>query len=154
MAIYLMSDVGSIAGGWLSSFFIKRGLSINASRKITMLIAALSATPVYFASQTDNLWVAVGLIGLALAAHQAWSANLFTLASDMFPQHTVGSVVGIGSTLGAVGGMFGATSAGLLLQYYGSYAPLFLVAGCSYLVALACIHWLAPKLQPALLPGT
>jgi ACS family hexuronate transporter-like MFS transporter len=147
MVIYLMSDLGSIAGGWFSSFLIKRGWSVNASRKTTMLIAALCVPPVYFASQTPSLWTAVGLIGLAIAAHQAWSANLFTLASDMFPHHALGSVVGIGSMLGAIGGMFGATIAGFLLESTGSYVPLFIVAGCAYLIALVIIHWLAPQLK-------
>lgn len=150
MVIYLMSDIGSLAGGWLSSFFMRRGWSVNKSRKITMLIAAVTVTPVYFASQTPDLWTAVALIGLALAAHQAWSANIFTIASDMFPHHAVGSVVGIGSTLGAVGGMFGATIAGFLLETTGSYTPLFVVAGSTYLVALGIIHWLAPGLERVL----
>ncbi len=151
MVIYLMSDSGSIAGGWLSSYFIKRGWSVNKSRKVTMLMAALCVTPVYFASQVTNLWVAVMLIGFALAAHQAWSANLFTISSDMFPQRTVGSVVGIGSTIGAIGGMFGATTAGFLLQATGSYAVLFLAASGAYLVALGFIQGLAPGLKSVII---
>ncbi len=147
MVIYLMSDAGGIVGGWLSSFFIKKGWSINKSRKTTMLMAALCVTPVYFASQVSHLWVAVLLIGFALAAHQAWSANLFTISSDMFPQHAVGSVVGIGSTVGAIGGMFGATTAGFLLESTGSYGVLFLVASGAYLIALGFIQWLAPGLK-------
>lgn len=147
MIIYVLSDFGSIAGGWFSSYLIRRGWSINSSRKTTMLIAALSVTPVYLASQTTELWVAVSLIGLALAAHQAWSANLFTITSDMFPQEALGSVVGIGSMLGAVGGMFGATLAGLLLQFTSSYIPLFMFAACSYLIALGIIQMLAPELK-------
>jgi len=147
MVIYLMSDAGGIAGGWLSSFLIKKGWTVNKSRKLTMLMAALCVTPVYFASQVTHLWVAVLLIGFALAAHQAWSGNLFTISSDMFPQHAVGSAVGIGSTVGAVGGMFGATTAGFLLESTGSYAVLFLVASGAYLVALGFIQWLAPRLE-------
>lgn len=148
MVIYLMSDVGSVAGGWLSSRLIKKGWSVNRSRKATMLIAALSVTPVYFAALTDELWVAVALIGLALASHQAWSANLFTIPTDMFPQHSVASVVGIGSTLGAIGGMFGAASAGFLLEATNSYTVLFIVAGSCYLVALSIIQLLSPRLAP------
>ncbi len=151
MMIYLMSDVGSIVGGWLSSFLMRRDWSVNKSRKTTMLIAAICVTPVYFASVTDDLWTSVALIGFALAAHQAWSANLFTLSSDMFPQHAVGSVVGIGSMFGAIGGMFGATFAGLLLEATGSYTFLFLAAGCTYLLALGLIHWLVPQLKAATL---
>jgi len=147
MVIYLMSDVGSIAGGWLSSFLMRRGWSVNKSRKTVMLLAAICVTPVYFASLTDDLWKAVILIGFALAAHQAWSANLFTLSSDIFPQHAVGSVVGIGSMFGAIGGMFGATLAGLLLEATGSYGFLFLAASCTYLFALGFIHWLIPRLK-------
>jgi ACS family hexuronate transporter-like MFS transporter len=147
MVIYLMSDLGSIAGGWVSSFLIKRGWSVNASRKTTMLIAALNVTPVYFAAQAHHLWTAVGLIGLAMAAHSAWSSNLFTLTTDMFPRQVVGSVVGIGSTVGAIGGMFGATFAGFLLQTTGSYLPLFIVAGSAYLIALGSIQLLVPRLK-------
>lgn len=147
MVIYLMSDIGSIAGGWASSFLIKRGWSVNASRKSIMLAAALCVTPVYFAAQATELWTAVGLIGLAMASHSAWSTNLFTLTTDMFPRQVVGSVVGIGSTFGAVGGMFGATLAGLLLQSTGSYVPLFIVAGSAYLIALSGIQILAPRLK-------
>jgi ACS family hexuronate transporter-like MFS transporter len=147
MIIYIMSDLGSMAGGWFSSHLIRRGWSVTKSRKFTMLLAAITVTPVYLASQTTDLWIAVGLIGLALAAHQAWSANLLTLPSDMFPRQAVGSVVGIGSTVGAIGGMFGATTAGFLLQSTHSYAPLFVVAGSAYLVALAILHGLTPRLQ-------
>ncbi len=147
MTIYIMSDLGSIAGGWFSFYLIKRGWSLNAGRKTTMLIAAIAVTPVYFASQTQHLWVAVGLIGLALAAHQAWSANLFTFVSDMFPQQATGSVVGIGSMIGALGGMFGAAVAGMVLESNTGYAPLFIVAGSAYLAALGIIQCLAPRLE-------
>jgi ACS family hexuronate transporter-like MFS transporter len=149
VVIYLVSDAGSIIGGWGSSYFIKRGWSINASRKFTMLIAALAVTPIYFASQTDDLWMAVALISLATAAHQAWSANLYTLVSDLFPRRAVGSVIGIGGTMGAIGGMFVATAAGYLLQSTGSYVPLFIIAAAAYLLALLVIHLLTPRLQGA-----
>ena len=112
-----------------------------------MLASALSVVPVYFAAQTTELWVSVGLIGLALAAHSAWSTNLFTLTTDMFPRQVVGSVVGIGSMLGAVGGMFGATIGGFLLQTTGSYVSLFIFAGCAYLIAFTGVQLLAPKLK-------
>jgi ACS family hexuronate transporter-like MFS transporter len=149
IVIYLIADVGSIGGGWLSSFLIKRGWSINAARKTTMLICALCVVPVVFATQVSSLWSAVGLIGLATAAHQGWSANLFTLASDMFPRRAVGSVVGIGGMSGAVGGMFNAAAVGLLLQLTGSYVPVFLCAGAAYLLALVVIQLLVPTLEPA-----
>jgi ACS family hexuronate transporter-like MFS transporter len=124
-------------------------ISVNRARKIAMLICALAVVPIVFAARADNLWLAVGLIGLATAAHQGWSANLFTLPSDMFPRHAVASVVGIGGFAGAVGGMLIATFIGFLLQATGSYVPVFLMAGSAYLLALALLHWLAPRLQPA-----
>jgi len=153
MVIYLMSDMGSIIGGWMSSFLIEKGLTVNRSRKTTMLISALCVTPVYFASQTEHLWVAVTLIGLAMAAHSSWSANLFTISSDMFPQQAVGSVVGIGSMIGAIGGMFGATIAGFLLESTGSYAVLFNVAAIVYLIAFGLVQLLAPELKRVVLDG-
>src|SRR3546814_11105506 len=105
IAIYLLSDVGSIAGGWASSRLIARGYSVNRARKLTMLVCAVAVTPIFFAQWVSHLWIAVLIIGLATAAHQAWSANLFTLVSDMFPRKAVGSVIGIGGTAGALGGI-------------------------------------------------
>ncbi len=147
--IYIIADVGSIGGGWLSGFFIKRGWTINKSRKMAMLICAIAVVPIIFASITSNLWVAVVLIGIAAAAHQGWSANIFTLASDMFPKQAVGSVVGIGGMAGAIGGMFIAKLVAYILDTTGSYVPIFAIAASAYLVALLIIHLLAPKLEPA-----
>ena len=113
-----------------------------------MLLCALSVVPIVFAAHTKNLWVAVGLISLAAAAHQGWSANLFTLTSDMFPGNAVGSVVGIGGMAGSVGGMLIALAVGEILQRTGTYVPIFIMAGAAYLVALAVIHLLVPKLKP------
>lgn len=149
VVIYLVADVGSIGGGWLSSALIKRGWTVNSARKTAMLICALSVVPIMFAAKAANLWVAVGLVSLAAAAHQGWSANLFTLTSDMFPRRAVGSVVGIGGMAGAIGGMFIALIVGEILQRTGSYVPIFIMAGSAYLIALAVIHFLAPKLEPA-----
>ncbi|HJY83892.1 MAG TPA: MFS transporter, partial [Candidatus Binatia bacterium] len=149
VVIYIVADVGSIGGGWLSSTLIKRGWSVNAGRKTAMLICALCVTPIVFASQAATLWLAVGLISLATAAHQGWSANIFTMASDMFPRRAVGSVVGIGGMAGSVGGMLVASSAGLLLEWTGSYVPLFIIAGSGYLIALLIIHLLTPHLEAA-----
>jgi ACS family hexuronate transporter-like MFS transporter len=148
-AIYLISDVGSVAGGWMSSFMIERGSSINRARKITMLVCALSVVPIVFAYRTEGVWSTVLLIGLAAAAHQGFSANLYTLTSDMFPARAVGSVVGIGGMAGAIGGMLIATVVGHVLQWTGSYMIPFLIAGSAYLLALGVIHALAPKLEPA-----
>jgi ACS family hexuronate transporter-like MFS transporter len=147
VSIYLLSDVGSIFGGWLSSTLIKRGWSVNAGRKTAMLTCALLVTPIALVSKANGLWQAVALIGLAAAAHQGWSANMFTLVSDMFPRGAIGSVVGIAGMSGAIGGMLIATVVGLLLQLTGSYFSVFLMAASSYLVALAIIHALAPKLE-------
>jgi ACS family hexuronate transporter-like MFS transporter len=152
VAIYLVADIGSIGGGWLSSLLIKRGWSVNAGRKTAMLICALAVVPMVFASGARDLWIAVSLVSIAAAAHQGWSANLFTLVSDMFPRKAVGSVVGLGGTAGAVGGMLIAKVTGYLLQVTGSYVPVFLIAAFAYLTALAIVHMLVPRLEPAPLP--
>jgi MFS transporter, ACS family, hexuronate transporter len=149
VVIYLAADVGSVGGGWLSSTLIKRGWSINSARKTAMLICALCVVPIVFVSQTSNIWVAVALIGLAASAHQGWSANVFTMTSDLFPRRAVGSVVGIGGMAGAVGGMFIAKIVGYVLQWTGSYLPIFIIAGSAYLTALLLIHLLAPRFTPA-----
>jgi ACS family hexuronate transporter-like MFS transporter len=149
VVIYVVADVGSIGGGWLSSNFIKRGWTINRARKTAMLLCALAVTPIMFASNVKNLWLAVGLIGLAAAAHQGWSANLFTTASDMFPRRAVGSIVGIGGMSGAIGGATMAVATGYILQTTGgNYRIVFTIAGTTYLLALLIIHLLAPRLQP------
>ena len=151
ITIYLIADVGSIGGGWLSSSLIKRGWTINAARKTAMLACALAVVPIIFASRTDSLWTATLLVALAAAAHQGWSANVFTLASDTFPRHAVGTVVGFGGMAGAVGGMAIAKVTGFILETTGSYLPVFLIAGSAYLVALAIVHLLMPKLEPVVL---
>jgi ACS family hexuronate transporter-like MFS transporter len=149
IAIYLIADVGSIGGGWLSSTFIKHGWTINRARKTAMLICALAVTPIVLAANVKNLWVAVGLIGLAAAAHQGWSCNLFTTTSDMFPRQAVGSVVGLGGMAGALGGATLAVATGYILESTGqNYTIVFVIAGSAYLVALLVIHLLAPQLRP------
>jgi len=127
----------------------KRGVSTNRARKTAMLICALAVVPVVFAAKASNVWVAVLLIGLAAAAHQGWSANIFTTTSDMFPRQAIGSVVGIGGMAGAVGGMLISKIVGYILQSTGSYVPIFMIAGSAYLLALAIIQLLVPKLEPA-----
>ena len=149
IVVYLMADVGSIAGGWLAGRFMRLGWSANRARKSAMLVCALCVAPVVLVTQVDNLWLAVGLIGLAMAGHQGWSANVLTLPSDMFPRQTVASVVGIGGFAGAFGGMGMSYFAGSQLQSTGSYGTIFLIAGSAYLVALLCVHLLAPRLEPA-----
>jgi ACS family hexuronate transporter-like MFS transporter len=149
VAVYLLADVGSVAGGWLSSALIKRGLPPNAARKTAMLVCAIAVTGVMFVPfAKSNLWLAVALIGLAAGAHQGWSANLFTLPSDLFPEEAVGSVVGLGGLGGAVGGILVSPLVGYWLDFsHGAYGPLFVVAGLMYLLALSLIHALVPKLE-------
>ena len=147
--VYTMSMAGSIGGGWLPAKFLKLGWSLNAARKTAMLICALAVVPVMAAANAGHLWLAVALVGVATAAHQGWSANLYTIVSDTFPKHAVGSVIGIGGFGGAVGGMLIATFTGWLLQVTGSYLPVFVIAGSAYLVALIAIHLLVPKLEAA-----
>jgi ACS family hexuronate transporter-like MFS transporter len=147
--IYCLADVGSIGGGWLSSRLISRGWSVNAARKTAMLICAVCVVPVVLVTQVQNMWTAVWLVGLAAAAHQGWSANLFTTASDMFPKQAVGSIVGLGGMAGALGAMGILKLTGAILTATGSYTTLFLIAGSAYLVALALMQVLAPRLAPA-----
>ena len=149
VVIYVISDAGSVVGGWLSSALIHRGKSVNAARKIAMLVCALAVAPIVDAYRTAGLWTTVVLIGLAAAGHQGFSCNLLTLPSDMFPKRAVASVVGIGGMAGAVGGMLIATLVGHVLQWTGSYMIPFLIAGAAYPLALASLHALAPKLEPA-----
>lgn len=145
--IYLVSDAGSVFFGWLSSKFIQNGWSANKARKVTMLICGICVVPIVFASTTNSLYLAVALISLAAAAHQGWSANIFTLSSDMFPKKALGSVVGIGGMMGALGGTLFAAAAGVVRVNFG-YIPLFVIAASAYLLALLVIHLLAPKLKP------
>jgi len=149
IAIYLIADIGSVGGGWLSSSLIRRGWSVNKGRKTAMLICAMCVVPIVFTPVVSGLWGAVALIGLAAAAHQGWSANIFTMASDMFPRKAVGSVVGFGGMAGAVGGMLIAEVTGRVLQFTGSYKPIFVIAGSAYLAALLIIHLLVPTIREA-----
>jgi ACS family hexuronate transporter-like MFS transporter len=149
VVIYVAADFGSIGGGWLSSSLIKRGWSVNKARKTAMLVCAVAVIPIVFAAHASSLWAAVGFVSLAASAHQGWSANMFTMASDMFPRRAVGSVVGIGGMAGSVGGMLIQSTVGLILFYTGSYLPIFIIAGSTYLVALGIIHLLSPRLEPA-----
>lgn len=148
-AIYLLSDAGSVAGGWLSGRMIRAGATPNRARKLTMLICALAILPVVLSQFIDSIWINVLIIGIAAAGHQAFSANLYTVPSDTFPRFAVGSVIGIGGTLGAIGGMVFSLYIGKILDSLGTYAPIFAVAGGSYFVALLCIHLLSPRLAPA-----
>jgi ACS family hexuronate transporter-like MFS transporter len=149
IVIYLMADVGSVGGGWVSSRLLARGWSANRARKLAMLICAVCTVPIVFTSGVSNLWVAVSLVGLAAAAHQGWSANLYTIVSDMFPRRAVASVVGIGGMAGSVGGILLSLIVGEVLQRTGKYDALWVIAGSAYLVTWGLIHLLAPRLEPA-----
>ncbi len=148
VVIYLVSDGGSIFGGWLSSFLIRRGMSVNRARKSSLLLFAVTVTPIVFASKVDSLWGAVALVCMATASHQAWSANIYTLISDMFPRSTVASLAGLAGFGGAIGGILLAKTAGYVLQFTHSYFPLFIIAGSAYLLAFAVIQLLAPRIEP------
>ena len=147
VAIYIMSDIGSVAGGWFSSRLMRAGLSVERARKSTMLVCALSVTPIFTVQYVDDLWVAVAIIGVAAAAHQAWSANLMTLPSDMVPQRAMGSLIGLGGAAGAIGGMMMAKYTGWALEEFGSYTLIFAVAGSVYLLALLILHVLVPTFR-------
>lgn len=150
LIIYNASSVGSIGGGWLSSGLINRGWSINASRKTAMLICALAVLPVLLVpyATKGSMWEVIAILSVAMAAHQGFSANLFTLTSDMFPRAAVGSVVGIGGAMGAFGIVLMQKLAGYVVQWTGSYSILFVISGTAYLFALLVVHLFAPKLEP------
>jgi len=150
IVVYAVADIGSVAGGWLSSFLIARGLSVNRARKTAMLAMALLIVPTAFAPRAGSMWTAVLIVAVAAAAHQAWSANVYTLASDMFPRAAVGSVVGIGASAGALAGVVFARVIGPILDANGkNYSPIFAVCGLAYFTAWCIIHLLAPRLAPA-----
>ncbi|MBV9625573.1 MAG: MFS transporter [Acidobacteria bacterium] len=146
--IYLMADGGSVAGGWFSSLLVQQGRSVNFARKTAMLVCAACVVPIVFAPRVASSWGAVFLIGLAAAAHQGFSCNLLTLPSDLFPGRAVASVVGMGGMAGAAGGMLIAKVVAYFLEWTGSYAVPFAIAGSAYLTALAVIQVLAPRLDP------
>lgn len=149
LVIYVISDAGSVAGGWLSSFLIKKGFSVNAGRKVALLGCALLVVPIAATYRISGLWLAVFLIGLAAAGHQGFSANVYTLASDLFPSSAVGSVIGIAGMAGAMGGMLIAKIIGYVLQWTHSYKVPFFIAASAYLVAALVIHLFSPRLVAA-----
>jgi ACS family hexuronate transporter-like MFS transporter len=149
VVIYLIADVGSVGGGWLSAPLMRRGWSLNRARKTALLIPALLIVPTMLAPRVDGLWVAVLIVSLAAAAHQWWSANIYTLSSDMFPRRAVGSVTGIGGFAGATTGFFFQRFTGQLLQAnHNDYRPVFIFCGLAYVTAWTIIHLLVPRLEP------
>ena len=154
VVIYVAADIGSVTGGWVSGALIKRGRSVNRGRKTALLIAALCIVPTTLAPSARSLWVAVGVVAMAASAHQWWSANLFTTVSDMFPRHTVASVVGLGGFAGMVSAFAFQRFTGALLEATGgSYSTVFAVLGVAYVGALALLHLLAPRLEPISVRG-
>lgn len=155
VAIYLLSDLGSVAGGWLSSRLMRRGWGVLRARQAAMLVCAVAVTPIMVVPWVDDLWPAVLLIGIAAAAHQGWSANLMTLPSDIVPKPALGSTIGIGGAAGAVGGMAMTQLVGNVLERTGSYWAIFLAAGTLYLLALAVVHLALRRVPPidAAMPG-
>lgn len=148
LVVYNACTIGSVAGGWLPARLIARGWTVNRARKSAMLLYALLVTPIMLVGRTHSVWPATALIALATSAHQAWSANLFTLVSDMFPRRAVASVVGIGACGGSISMMFFGLLIGLILTLtHGNYVPIFAIAGLAYLVAIAVIQLLAPRLE-------
>lgn len=152
--IYTACTIGSVGGGYLSSWLINRGWPVFKARKTSMLLFAVCVMPIMTAQFVGNVWVAVALMSLAVAAHQAWSANIFTTTSDMFPKHAVSSVVGIGGMAGSVGSTLFPLLVGNLLNHYKllgnittGYNILFLVCGFAYLWAWLLMHWLAPRME-------
>jgi MFS transporter, ACS family, aldohexuronate transporter len=149
MIAYSISVFGSIGGGWLSSILIKHGKSVNFARKTTMFICILLIVPIFTVPFVHQLWLVVALLGLATAGHQGWSANLFTLPSDMFPKSAVGSVIGIGGMMGALGGVLLQPATGLIVGITHSYISLFVMACLAYPLAFFIIHRISPRLAPA-----
>jgi ACS family hexuronate transporter-like MFS transporter len=154
VVVYVVADAGSVTGGWLSGALIKRGWTVNRARKAAMLLMALAIVPTALAPRAGSLWIAVLLVSVAVAAHQGWSANVYTLASDLFPRSAVASVIGIAGFAGAAGGVVFQRATGRILDATGhNYAPLFVVCGLAYVTAWTIIHWLVPSLEPVRLTG-
>ena len=152
--IYLLTDVGSIAGGWVSGKLIKGGMDVFPARKITLLICATCTVPVFLAPQTDSMWIAVVLIGIAMAAHQGFSANLFTLVSDTMPRGAVGSAVGLAGGLSAIAGAFSAAVIGRVLDATGNnYTVVFFACASVYMIATAIIHFILPRRRTSIIAG-
>jgi len=152
IVVYVMSTVGSVTGGWLPKGFLKLGMALKPARLAAMLTCACLVVPIMLAGGLHSIWTAVALLSLATAAHQGWSANIFTTASDMFPAEYVGTVTSFGQVGGALGGAIFALVAGHILQLTHSYAPLFIFSGSAYLIALILLRTLAPGLKRAI-PG-
>lgn len=148
IVIYLVADVGSIAGGWLSSWFVKRGHSVDYARKTAILISGLFAVPIFFVTKTESLWLAVALISLGAAAHQACSTNILTVMADVFPRRAVGSVVGLAGLFGAISGAVVDGFVGVVLDATGSYVPILALFSGAYVLAWVILKIGIPNIRP------
>jgi ACS family hexuronate transporter-like MFS transporter len=146
---YVMADFGSIAGGWFSSRMIHRGWTVNRARKTAIVLSTICILPAAFTSVVDGMWTATLIVGLALAGHQGFSSNLYTLVSDTYPKRAVGSVAGMGGTFGYIGyTLFGILTGWILTVTHKNYTPSFIICALAYVVAFLCIHVLMPRLEP------
>jgi MFS transporter, ACS family, hexuronate transporter len=153
IVIYICSDLGSIAGGWLPGYFFRKGYPMYKARKMVMFPCALAVLPMVFGAHFNSLAFTVAIVGIALAAQQGWSANVYALASDLFPASAVASVVGFGSMAGSLGATLLAVSVGWVLQFTGSYTPFFIYSATAYLIAFLFLQWLAPRFERVVLPA-
>ena len=154
ITIYLAADAGSVFGGWLSSWLIEHGQSHDTARRTAMLVCALMVCPIAAAPWLTKPWVEILLLNLATAGHQGWAANVYTLVSDVFPTKAVASVVGLCGCAGSIGGMLVASATGYVLQFTGSYVPVFTLAGSAYLVALGLMHAIVPRFAQVEISGS
>ena len=145
---FLISGVGSVGGGWLSGYLIRRGWSLNRARKTVMALSAFCMPFGIIAVFVPSSWCALALIGVSASAHQGWMANLYTIASDIFPKRDVGSVIGLGGTGGSIGGMIFALVTGYTLQWFHTYVPIFIITGIMHPLALGVVHLVIPKIEP------
>jgi ACS family hexuronate transporter-like MFS transporter len=148
VVIYIVSDMGSVAGGWLSSHLIGRGWTVDAARKTTILLFGLLALPIFLASRTASLWTAVALISLGTAAHQAVSSNIYTIVSDVFPRRSVGSVIGLAGMSGAIAAALVSELVGFILTATGSYTLIFGLFSVAYVVAWVILRIGIPVIRP------
>jgi ACS family hexuronate transporter-like MFS transporter len=145
IVVYVISIVGSVFGGWFSSFLIKKGKNTVSARKLTIFFMALLVIPIFFTSQVSNLWFAVMFVSMATFAHQGYAANIFTIVSDIYPKNAVGSVTGLAGFAGAIGGVLFSGGVGLILEISGSYYVVFGIASVAYLFCWLSLHLLVPN---------
>ena len=156
--IYSGAMLGSLGGGYLSSWLIKKGYPVYKARKIALFISAICVILIIFSRYTTNMWIVVTLISISVAANQAWSANIFAIVPDMFPKKAISSVVGLGGMAGAIGSVLFPLFIGYILDFYKGagnivtgYNIIFIICGSSFMLAWVIIHFIIPKMQKATL---